>query len=448
MELARRQIIYSLSILGVIAFIIKLIPILRFGPFAFGHDYGFYRRYLIEPFASFPNTPVPGLDHTVFIPRIALDITRRMVGQPDVALYGTYIISVLISVVCVSYLAQQYVSKRVALYAVSLYVLSGIQFLVYDHFFFKQIVALPFFLLTIVFLEKKWYLRAATFGVFVILTHQTTSIILICIITLGFVLKIMKERAISITYIFSGTAIFTVYLLLHPHVAQKIATPPVGIFVTQTEYLLWSAPLLVLSILGISRLFSLKKQKFLLIAGLLAPLIFVVFHLPFYNRVYPFLDIFLIIPAALGIETIIDFISIRTRKLLMPVICLVFLIYALPISYLLTAQTPLVNTEIQEALPALTELPQKSVIITSPSLLPWVQGWSLIPVYAPGNLKEPHSINDWSRYWSHQDVAFEKEFLSSFPHPLYMFAGPMDMRYLPQCVTKMSPHLFSVETCE
>ena len=298
MAILHRRLIYLLGTLGCVALVIKLIPLLRFGPFAFGYDSGFYRRYLIEPFTSFPNTPVPGLDHTVFTPRIVLDIVRFVIRQPDMALYGTYFVFSLIGIVCVWYFANHYLSKKMSIYAVSLYILSGVQFAAYGNFFFKETIALPLFLFTLLFLEKKWYGWATVLGVIVVLTQQTTSIMLICIAGLGFILKVIIDRTVSIKYIFSGTVILAAYLLLHPHVAQKIASPPVGIFVTQPEYLLWSAPLILLALVGIRRFYTLAKQKPLLFAALLVPAAFAAFHLPFYNRIYVFLDLFLIIPAA------------------------------------------------------------------------------------------------------------------------------------------------------
>ncbi|MBI3572271.1 hypothetical protein HY091_01920, partial [Candidatus Kaiserbacteria bacterium] len=46
------------------------------GPYALGYDTGFYRRYLIQPFISFPNAPVPGLGGDALVPRVLLDTLR------------------------------------------------------------------------------------------------------------------------------------------------------------------------------------------------------------------------------------------------------------------------------------------------------------------------------------------------------------------------------------
>src|SRR3989338_5196952 len=62
-----------------------------YGPHPFGYDTGFYRRYLLEPFISFPNAPVPGLGDDALVPRMLLDVLRFVHLSPDVILYGSYV---------------------------------------------------------------------------------------------------------------------------------------------------------------------------------------------------------------------------------------------------------------------------------------------------------------------------------------------------------------------
>src|SRR4051812_44732848 len=81
-------------------FAVWTLPYLRFGLFGYGYDTGLYRRFLIQPFVSFPNTPVPGLDHTVFIPRLLLDVFR-FVHSPDVILFGVYLLLGIAGIVSV-----------------------------------------------------------------------------------------------------------------------------------------------------------------------------------------------------------------------------------------------------------------------------------------------------------------------------------------------------------
>jgi hypothetical protein len=440
--------IQILSILGILAFLIKIIPFWNSGLFAFGHDIGFYRRYIIQPFVSFPNTPVPGLDHTVYIPRMILDVWRVLLPYPDFALFTCYVIFSLLGTIGIYKYSSYYLSKRLSLYATVLYVFSAIQFLTYQNFFFKETIALPLFLATLLFLERKSYFPAVIFGVLVILTQQTTSVILICIIAVGFIIRTILLKEFSIAYIFSGTAILASYLFLHPHVAQKIVSPPVGIFLSQTEYILWSIPLIILTLVGVQNFFKSNKQYPILFATIAVPLAFILFHLPFYNRIYVFTDMFLIIPAAYGIDRIYNLHTHLVKHSGKIVIYLMSSVYFFMLLYTIKVQPPLVDVKTQQSLSQLSSLPSASSIITSPRLLPWVQGWSLSKVYAPGNLKEPHSLSDWSMYWTHQNTYFEKDFLSSFPKPTYVFIDSVEKQYRPDCAKEIRENLFSIEPCQ
>lgn len=430
-----------------LALVLKLTPLVHSGPFAFGHDYGFYRRFLIQPITSFPNTPVPGLDHTIFIPRLILDSARAVIPSPDVALIATYVCFSLIGMIALWYFVRQYLSFRQSIFSLLLFTLSGIQFLAYKNFFFKEVVALPLFLFALYSLEKKRYAWAALSGIAIVLTQQTTSILFLLVAGAGLLIRALKTRTLSIQSVLMYTGVVGTYLLLHPHVAQKIARPPVGVFVTQTEYLLWSVPLILCALVGLRAAIRTLKQHDILTAALMVPLAFALFHLPFYNRIYIFLDMFLIIPAAFGIEHMIARFSARMPQYRLPIVCLLILIVSIPCMYLLRTEPPLIDTTTRAALVTLTALPVGSAVITSPALLPWVQGWSLVHVYAPGNLKEPHTAQEWGQYWSHQDTSFEYTFLASFPQPLYIFAGPDETMYLPTCATPIRPLLYTTTSC-
>jgi hypothetical protein len=442
-----RSELYILSAAFFCAVVARLEPLFRFGRFGFGYDSGFYRRYVIEPFASFPNTPVPGLDHTVFLPRMILDAARFLLRQPDIALYGTYIAASLIGCCAVWRFARHYVSSASASYAVGLFALSGVQFVSYGGFFFKEAIALPLFLFAILCYEREQYEVATMLGILIVLTQQTSAVLLLAIAGAGFLLRSLGTRTISIPYIFSGTVVLASYLFLHPHVAQKLATPPVGVLFSQETYLLYSVPLIAFAVLGCMRFFPLARKNPLLMAALGVPLMFAIFHLPFYNRVYVFLDLFLVVPAALGIESASQLAALRLRlsaRLLAPVL---LLLSFTPLFFVMRDQAPAIEPGMQQLLPALSALPEGSAVITSPRLLPWVQGWSLAHVYAPGNLKEPHPLSEWSVYFAHRDSGFERGFLASFPEPTFVIASPREIEYRPACATEVRPYLYSLASC-
>src|SRR4051812_33110018 len=79
------------SLIALMSLSVHLLPFYLWGPHPFGYDTGFYRRYLIEPFVSFPNAPVPGLGNDALVPRILFDALRFLHLPPDAILYGSYI---------------------------------------------------------------------------------------------------------------------------------------------------------------------------------------------------------------------------------------------------------------------------------------------------------------------------------------------------------------------
>ncbi len=444
MSIFARRVPYILGGLALLALAIKLLPLMRFGPFAFGHDYGFYRLFLLEPVVSFPNTPVPGLDHTVFIPRIVLDLARFLTSDPDIALFATSLLFSFLGLFAFWIFSREYLEEQTSYLAVLLFVLSGVQYAAYAEFFFKEVVALPFFIAALLMLERKKFMLAAALGIAVVLTHQTTSVLLIGAFGLAFVYRTIKDRDISLPHLFTGTVVAASYLLLHPHVAQKLASPPVGVFITQSEYLLWSLPVLLLAVVGARRSFALLKLQPVLAGALTLMAAFAIFHLPFYTRVYTFFDIFLCIPAALGAEVLLGLFSRKLRAL--SAACIVAIVAA-PLVYLQSIAAPQLPPSAQNALLDLSEAGEGSAVITSPTLLPWVQGWSLAEVHAPGNLKEPHPLDQWAVYWAHQDAAFEKEFLESFPQPLYVFVGEEEAMYRPVCARDINHYLSKPSEC-
>lgn len=424
-----------------------LVPLFRFGIFFFGHDTGFYRRYLLQAVASFPNTAVPGLDHTVFVPRIVLDAARFFVSDPNFALIGTYLFFLAFGLGAFWYFGKRCVDEKAAYLSLALLAFSGVQFTSYSAFFFKSVVAFPFLILTLLFFDRGKYAWAIGTGLIVVLSHQTSSVVLLAFLVVAGIYKIIREKGIDLWYFLSSAVIAGGYLFLHPHVEKKIASPPVGIFISETTYILWSLPLFVLAGIGIRRLWPAIVSRPFLAAPLSVALAFVVFHLPFYPRIYPFLDLFLTIPGAVGLISLWDYFQRYPKNLRIALFGIVIILVALPMLFLEATRAPLLDADVQESLQELSVLPASASVITPPALLPWVQGWSLTRAYAPGNLKEPHSYDEWTRYWSHSDPRFEEEFLASFPRPLYLFIRPADAEYRPACATPVNPHLLSLETC-
>lgn len=439
--------LYALPLISAAGLAAWLVPFARFGPFAYGYDSGLYRRYLIEPFVSFPNTAVPGLDHTVFIPRLLLDAARFAVSNPDIALYGTYFLLSAAGIASVYLFARHYLGNGGAAAASTLYALSAIQFTAHEEFFFKQAVALPLFLFALLALERKQYAFAALLGVLIVLSHQTTSVLYLAIAGTGYVLRVLYEKRISLRYALAGTAVAATYLLLHPHVGDKLASPPSGVFISGAEYLLWSLPLFALALLGARRFFSVLRKSPVLTGAVILCGAFVALHLPFYSRVYVFLDLLLVLPAALGAMQAAVWLKERPNLIRIGLAALLAVAAASPLAWRQMHAEPTIAPPVQETILGLSELPSASTVITSPNLLPWAQGWSSANVYAPGIFKEPHSEYEWVGYWAHESPASDRAFLSTFPQPAYVLARDLEGSYIPPCAEAIQPFLYEVSSC-
>lgn len=439
--------LFALPLITAGGLVAWLVPFARFGPFAYGYDSGLYRRYLIEPFISFPNTAVPGLDHTVFIPRLLLDAVRFAISNPDTALYGTYFALSAAGIISVYLFARCYLGSGGAAAAAALYALSAVQFTAHEEFFFKQAVALPLLLFALLALERERYAAAAVLGILIVLSHQTTSVLFLAIAGTGFLLHTAYEKRIRLRYALAGTAVAAAYLLLHPHVGDKLASPPSGVFISGTDYLLWSLPLFALALIGARRSLLIVRKSPVLAGALALCGAFVLFHLPFYSRVYVFLDLLLALPAAAGVVSALAWLKDKPAAVRGAAVLLGIIAVAAPLVWREYRAEPTIAPAAHETVLGLSSLPLESAIITSPDLLPWAQGWSAAHVYAPGIFKEPHSLNEWAEYWSHESAASDRRFLSTFPQPAYILARDLEGSYIPPCAKAIQPYLYTVESC-
>jgi len=432
----------------VLYFFLLILPFIAFGQHPLGYDTGFYRRYLTNPNISIPNLPVPGLDHTVFAPRIFLDFIHTLGFSPDVGLYGSYILLCLIFVVVFYFFVREYTDKSIALIALGLLVLSPIQYTGYWFMLYKNFFGLIFFFLTFIFLKKKWFLPASLCALIVPLSHQTSTIMLLGVLG-GYVLLtlLFKKRFLIPELIILTLTLFT-YLSLHPHVQQKIAAPPVGIFIEKWDFLLMTIPIILLTLIGFPKFLRILKHNYVLIAwgvlGIISPL----FFLPYYQRVFLFTNYWLVLGAAVGIQSLLTshiFDKNDHYKLVAVAIVGLMIIHGGFLVEQVLRLEPLIPQGVVQEISNLPKtIPDNASVLTSVRLAPWVQGWATAKVYAPGILKDQHPLWEWQSYWGGSDG--EKiAFLSAFPQPLYIFIdnSQRDL-FIPKisCVQKITQMLY------
>ncbi len=431
----------------IITLILCLLPFMLNGPHPLGYDTGFYRRYLINPSVSIPNTAVPGLDHTIIAPRIFLDIIQLFGLNPDITLYGSYIFITIILAVTFYFFVKEYTNKNVAIIATFLLVISPIQYLAYWFMFYKNFFSLILFFLCLIFLRRKNFIPSLIFALLIPLSHQTTTIIFLGILGVYIFITLIKDRKFLIPELIILALTLFVYLYLHPHVQQKIDAPPVGIFIEKMNFLFMTLPLILLTLAGLPKFFTILKQNSLLVAFGFVGIIFPLFSLPYYQRIFLFTNYWLILGAAVGIYSLMSYITNKKRfyKWVSIGLTATLIFHTVLLIKQVNELKPLITPEVVEEITKMTErVPAGSSILTAPRLTPWVQGWTTAKVYAPGILKDSHPSQEWQQYWS--GASKEKiDFLSTFPEPLYIFVDESQKDlYIPKssCVKKISEMLY------
>lgn len=397
-----------------------------------GFDTGFYRRYLLEPLSSIPHAAVPGLDHTVIFPRIILDIFRLLPFPTDWVLYGAYFaILGFFGWAFYRWVAEIFGSKA-ALISYCLILLSPVYFHAYWYFLLKNFLALGLFFLLLLAFRQQRKILVLVLSLLIPITHQSTTVVVILVLALLVLLSLLKRESWRLPLL-SLSVMTVLYLWFHPSVATKLASPPTAVFLDWQTFLLYSWPVLALSVLAISRYGrGLLKSTDLISVGAVVT-IFVVFLLPYHERL--FLLLLLILAIVAGYELA------KTRGLAAATLLVAVAVWS---GYQMRGYQPLIDGGAANQLEALQVLNGKDSVIVPNYLAPWVHGYTVAEVYAPGVFKDRFQPYDWDLYWSHAVSSYDQAFLDSFPQPLYFFVPETANQFLPvtNCVKKIEGYLY------
>ncbi|MEK9195542.1 MAG: hypothetical protein AAB975_04140 [Patescibacteria group bacterium] len=399
--------------------IIHLIPFILYGNHPLGYDTGFYRRYVIQPILSFPNTPVPGLGKDALGLRMLLDVLRFIPLPSDVILYGSYIFIFAVQIIALFFLAKHYWGARIGCIAAVLFTLSPIQYTAFWYMLFKNAFALPLMLFTFLLIEKqsRWAIMT---GTLVMISHHTTSIIFLTSLVLCATFSKEKQKVALQIFI----AALPVFLYLHISSIYDYLAFPVAIFMPTREYITLSLPLFGLALYGIKSMIVDKKST-VFVSFAAVSVVFPLLSLPFYERMFIFTDIAIVMAAAIGLQNTYKKIKKTkektTRYGLIIFICVLVGWIALTTYNQIHNLRPLISPEQLHALENIpSHVPADAAILTSTVLAPWVGGWSQHYIIAPGMHHDAHSLHDWVSFWN-GSRDYKISFLNNFPRPLYFF---------------------------
>lgn len=411
-----------LVLIIIIGVVIHLLPIFIYNSVPFGYDYGFYRRYLIQPIISFPNTSVPGLSTDAIIPRLLLDFLRTLTIPPDIIIVTTAILFTTFTTIALFFLVRQHWGEKTALLAGLLFTISPIQYTAYWYMFLKNIFALPFLFLTFLLIRKKsWWVLIS--GLIVMLSHHTTSVILLA--TLGLYLILGRDNRNYLFLVFSVW--LAVFILLHGgfYLGTGLKSLSTSIFLTKKEFLFLAFPFIILAVFGIEDFLN-RRVLSPLFAYATVTTVFPILSWPFYERVFLFLDIAFIIIASLGVSKIFQEIRHNPTSYIKISLGLVFVVAFAWITLNLGFQinnrrAPLTKTEMKEIHAVSQIIPREASVLTSAIYAPWIQGWTLSRIFAPTILNDRFTKEQWLSFWRAENVPYLYAFLKQFPQPLYLF---------------------------
>jgi hypothetical protein len=402
-----------------------------------GYDTGLYRRYLLEPFTGIPHMAVPGLDHTVIIPRIWLDLFRVSGLSTDTVLYGSYIAACAFCLAGFFFLVRSRSTTAVAQLAVLFVLLAPVYYLGYWFFLYKNILALGLLFWLLYGMERKQYTLVLLLAVLIPITHQSTTVFVgVLFAALALRNWYQGDRTAAKRYAFLWGVLTVMYLVYHPNVAAKISAPPTAVFLPLQEFVILTCPLFLVLLLRIRAVFDVVKTETVLTTALGLLGIWMVGDLPYADRM-GFFAIFFI--GAL-VARVIPVVS-RLRMWVLLFLC-AYGIYGV---YYMTQRQPHFDRVTELHLQTLVSVPPGASVVTPPYVATWVQGYTTAAVYAPGLFKDAASPMDWEYYWSHESAAYDEAFLGSFPQPLYLFVPKHDQnRFLPEakCIEQLDDFLF------
>ena len=434
--------------LFLLSFALHLLPFLLFGPHPLGYDTGFYRRYLIAPFVSFPNPPVPGLGDDAFVTRILLDLVRLSGLPTDIVLYGTYIALWAALPVLAYFFLAPFLGKRWAALAGICALLSPVAYNAYWYFLFKNALGLDLLLLGFIFIERRLFIPLLFIDLVLPLAHKTSAVMYL--LTLGAIVIAWKgRRAEALMHGAIAGIVFTLINL--PTIHEVSVVLPTAIFITWDTYVPMSVAYIILCLAGWKG-FRKRKVPMTLIVFSVASFAYVALRLPFYERIFVFADVALALLAAWGAAELVS--AVRWREL---GVRTVFSVMALAIAggllfgtlvnqihTLVPLISPAAVARIQEAG---ISVPENATLLTTADEAPWYEGFTRAHIAAPGLLHDVpgNTLDRWIAFWDATSTDTRIAFLAEFPQPLYVstLEGIQNLVGAPPpCLTKIGADLW------
>jgi hypothetical protein len=329
------------------------------------------------------------------------------------------------------YTVNKLSGKKQALIAVFLFSVSAIQFRSYWFFYLKNIYALSFFLLSLTFLGKQSYKKAAFWALITGIVHLPTFLILSLIWLIQLFLEKSKRLLVFLCMVFIASAVslfyspyFTVTILPYLKPVLQSFLPGIqsakesggGTFYSPVVSLILMGLYLPLAVLGAYRVIRSRNNKYLpFIAGAMVFLIILLMQAVFFRRYFIVFDLLVIVLASLGFDLV---------KSMKTTYCLVSAVFI--IAFIIKTGAPLVNQNFLSQVRKIDGNKKIDYILsTSPEDTAWLLGYTDKKVIAWGYGGYDRFWNDheWNDFFAANDPSLRQKLINKLPLRTFIFVS-------------------------
>src|SRR3989344_3582666 len=424
--------LFLLALSFAILFFSRAIPLLS-SAVPLGYDFGIYKFAFEQHALAFPNIYSAAIPHWVglwsplgiYLVSDLISLTGLTAGEflnPLIVFFELFL------GLAVFLCAREYFGKKAAALSVFFYSVSIIQFKAFELFYLKNIFGLALLLLALYFLKKKNFFGIVLPAGFLAGVHRPTFLVFAIAFAVHFLANLKEWRKNLLAGF--GILLFVVFFYWNSFqeailgfLLPAVESPSPGTFINFFTFQFSTLFYLPFALFGLFLLLRQKKHPEFSIAALFL-LAITAFELLFYNRYLIQLDIFLILLAGFGFQSILQIDSKKIWKL--SIIGLVLIASIVSLSVTVQQARPLISgqeLEFIKKIPELTE-PNASILVTSSYYSPWVLGFSKRKAIMPGLFESDRwNLKEWRVFWDSNSAEQAVEMLSGYEKPLYVFNG-------------------------
>lgn len=419
--------------------LLRLIPI-YFSPLpTYGYDFGFYLHALKQTSSALDWSSLSAALRGEYLnPLLAIINSFHPPLEQALSLL-MFVSSIAAGLAFYFYFRKS--DPKAGILAVILMSLSITQAEVYTMFLLKTSLALPFLILSFKFLQEKKYPTLLLCAGAIAVLHRTTLIILLLSFG-GYLFYILAREkkflllsaiglAAAAALISFDEQILRIISILFSYKNERVMR---GIFLENHNLALTFLPYLLIAAPGLIRCVKRKEHLIWLVLVCLL-IIWIILKLPFYRRLLLYLEL-----------TLVFFSSyfwagwLTKKKVMIGAIVSILLLTMIHVKFVF-AKKPLISEgEIQEV----KNFRKIGFILsTSAADVPWLLGYAENnQVAGPGLFASPQTLEDWQMFWSGEN---QKEFLSSYPRPVYLYTRHyLPSNLLPDCLQKYSQNFYQI----